>query len=225
MAWKRWRNAGVALGLTLALGGCQSLPIPMPDHVPLISCTICSVDHDGTYTHADTDGLLVYGLTITGTGNGEIEGRTDWFLQPKDGGFPSRQSIELPDNMVAGRHYLVVRRVPVGVWSLDDIRWNTDTAHGHTPLMGGRALAVKVAAGTVTYAGDLVVAVAPARAGGQNDNARAGGQNDNHGHSRLSVGGDARMARAELAFYPGLTAPLTVSPLHDMRGKPKSRAR
>jgi hypothetical protein len=190
------------LGLALALGGCNSLPVPIPH----IGCTVCSVAHDATYTKDSPDGLLIYGLTVTGTAAPAVAGRASWRLEPADSAFPSRHLVDFPEEMVPGRHYVVVRRVPAGIWSLIAIGWHRDdAAGGRTPAMAGEALAIRVAPGRISYAGDLTVSV-------------SGGQ------TRLAVTGGGTEARAALAAYPGLTAPLVVAPLHDLRGKPGKKA-
>jgi hypothetical protein len=191
----------LVLFCTLVLAGCGMVRLPRGEASPL--------EANDAVTADSPDAVLVYGVTLRQPDaqvSGKVGGDVTWLLEKTDQSFPTMITIAFPDGIQPNRRTTVAWRVPAGTWSVRQVTWHDDSRSGGTLPAAGHALATTVAAGQVTYAGEIVI--------------ESGRQ-----PAELSIGDDAAAARAALAPYAAVTAPLADLPLKDLRtaGEPGRR--
>jgi hypothetical protein len=185
---RRLASALAALLLaTLTLTGCALLLGP---------CSFCAQDTDDTFpAPAEAGALMAMGVTVIGGPPGQdLDGSLEWIDEELDAATPRDRIMSLPDDLRSGERRLMVWRVPVGVLSLRQATVEDDKS----PVISPRAVATSFAPGDMVYAGEILIDIS-------------------HRPATLAFSQATEKTRADLAAYPGLTAPLQLRPLQDLR--------
>jgi hypothetical protein len=176
--------------------GCSYFTLP--------PCGPCAVERDEVLAKGAADGVVVYGLTVRRAGaSTEIEGAVDWLVETAGSKFPELVSIDFPDEMRTNQRRLVVWRGPAGTWSIRQARWEEDDRTGASPAVAGQAMASIVAAGEVTYVGDITIDA------------------DRHPVAVTVADNGAASAAALKTEFPNLAAPVVTRVLKDLRIAPR----
>ena len=182
----------LSLVLALLLNSCVVMDY-------LFDCPECTLEQDDSALNSDnTDGLLVFGLTVDApmTNGKALTGDIGWLLE--DQKEVISRKVDFPDNLLPGQHRLMVWQVPAGSWSLRHAHLGQSRTNRLSDIFAFNSASTQVHAGHITIIGEIHI-------------------KDVAGIPVLSFTSDPTFARKELKTYSKISAPIEEIPLKDKR--------
>ena len=165
----------------------------------VFGCDDCALAPDDVdFSETDSDGLLVFGLTVDvpGPAGQDVLGSVGWLAQSASG--LDVREVLFPQDLQPGQHRLVVWRVAPGIWSLRHGRLGEGRNAVLTQVLSHEAAATKVLPGHVTLAGEIRI-------------------RSTNGQPEVVYNLETAFSRQQLQAYRDVVAPSEEMPLVDLR--------